>query len=78
VTFARVLSWRRYRRAAYYQVHLQRGAKTVYQVRTFKRTASIRLKLRPGKYHAVVRPAFSTDAGITLGPAILDKILTAA
>jgi hypothetical protein len=78
VTFKRAFSWRRYRGAAYYQVHLQRGVKTVYEVRTLKRTASIRLKLRPGRYHAIVRPAFSTDAGITLGPAILDKIVRAA
>lgn len=77
VTFERAFSWRLHRGAVYYQVHLQRGAKTIYEARTLKRTASIRLQLRPGKYRAVVRPAFPTDAGIILGPAILDKIVRA-
>ncbi|HKD32170.1 MAG TPA: hypothetical protein VKB73_01740 [Gaiellaceae bacterium] len=71
----RVLSWRLYRGAVYYQVHLRQGAKTIYEVRTLKRTASIRLRLRPGRYHAVVRPAVPSDAGIILGPAIMDKIV---
>jgi hypothetical protein len=75
VKVERVFSWRPVRRAAYYQVLLQRGATTVYEARTSKRTASIRLKLKPGRYHAVVRPAISTDAGIILGPAIMDKIV---
>jgi outer membrane biosynthesis protein TonB len=75
VKVERVFSWRPVRRAAYYQVLLQRGATTVYEARTSKRTASIRLKLKPGRYHAVVRPAISTDAGIILGPAIVDKIV---
>jgi len=75
VKVERVFRWRPVRRAAYYQVLLQRGATTVYEVRTTKRTASIRLKLKPGRYHAVVRPAISTDAGIILGPAIVDEIV---
>jgi hypothetical protein len=75
VKVERVLSWRRYRGAVYYQVHLRRGAKTIYAVRTLKRTASIRLELKPGKYHAVVRPAIPGDAGIILGPAIVDQIV---
>jgi hypothetical protein len=75
VKVSRVFSWRRYQGATYYQVYLRRGATTVYQVRTSKRTASIRLALRPGRYHALVRPAFPTDAGITLGPTIMDKIM---
>jgi hypothetical protein len=75
VKVERVFSWRLYRGAVYYPVHLRRGAKTVYQVRTLKRTASIRLTLRPGRYHAVVRPAVPSDAGIILGPAIMDKIV---
>jgi hypothetical protein len=75
VKIERVFSWRPFRRAAYYQVHLQRGTTTVYEVRTSKRTVSIRLKLRPGRYHAIVRPAISTDAGIILGPPIVDKVV---
>ena len=75
VKVERVFSWRPVRGAAYYQVLLQRGARTIYATRTSKRTASIRLKLRPGRYHAVVRPAISNDAGIVLGPAIMDKIV---
>ena len=75
VKVERVFSWRLYRGAAYYQVYLRRGAATVYEARTLKRTTSIRLKLRPGRYHAFVRPAISTDAGIILGPAIMDKIV---
>jgi hypothetical protein len=75
VRVERVFSWRRYRGAVYYQVHLQRGAKTVYEARTLQRTASIRLKLRPGRYHAVVRPAIPSDVGIILGPTIMDKIV---
>jgi hypothetical protein len=35
----------------------------------------MRLKLRPGRYHAVVRPAMPNDAGIILGPAIVDRIV---
>jgi outer membrane biosynthesis protein TonB len=77
VKVERVFSWRPFRGAAYYQVHLQRGATTVYEVRTSNRTASIRLELKPGRYHAIVRPAISTDAGIILGPRILDKIVKA-
>lgn len=75
VKVERVFSWRLYRGAAYYELYLRRGATTVYEVRTSKRTAPIRLKLRPGRYHAVVRPAIPTDAGIILGPAIIDKIV---
>ena len=75
VKVARVFSWRRYRGAVYYQVHLLRGAKTVYAARTLQRTASIRLKLRPGRDHAVVRPAIPSDVGIILGPTIMDKIV---
>jgi hypothetical protein len=75
VKVERVLSWPPYRGAAYYEVYLRRGATTVYEVRTSKLSAPIRLKLRPGRYHAFVRPAISTDAGIVLGPAIMDKIV---
>jgi hypothetical protein len=75
VKVERVFSWRRFRGAAYYQVSLRRGATPVYEARTPKRTASIRLELRPGRYHAVVRPAMPTDAGIVLGPAIVDTIV---
>jgi hypothetical protein len=75
VRVERVLSWRRYRGAVYYQVHLLRGSTTVYSARTLQRTARIRLRLRPGRYHAVVRAAIPGDAGIILGPAILDRIV---
>jgi hypothetical protein len=75
VKVERAFSWRPVRGAAYYEVLLQRGATTIYEARTTKRTASIRLKLRPGRYHAVVRPAISNDAGIVLGPAIVNKIV---
>ena len=71
----RAFSWRPVRGAAYYQVLLQRGATTIYEARNSKRTAAIRLKLRPGRYHAVVRPAIPNSAGITLGSAIVDKIV---
>ena len=75
VKVERVFSWHRFQGAAYYQVSLRRGATPVYEARTPKRTASIRLELRPGRYHAVVRPAMPTDAGIVLGPAIVDTIV---
>jgi hypothetical protein len=33
------------------------------------------LKLRPGTYQALVRPAIPSDAGIVLGAAILEKTI---
>jgi len=75
VNVQRVFSWRLYPGAVYYQLHLQRGSRTIYELRTLKRTASIRLPLRPGTYRTVVRPAIPSDAGIILGPAIIDKVV---
>lgn len=73
----RVFSWHRAAAAVYYQFYLQRGATTIYQTRTVKLTAALpaHLKLRPGTYHALVRPAIPSDAGIVLGTAILEKTI---
>ena len=73
----RVFSWHRAAAAVYYQFYLQRGAATIYQTRTVKLTAALpaHLKLRPGTYHALVRPAIPSDAGIVLGNAILEKTI---
>jgi hypothetical protein len=73
----RVFSWRRYRAAVYYQFYFQRGAKTIYQARTVKLRAALpaRLKLRPGTYRVLVRPAIPSDAGIILGAAIVEKTM---
>lgn len=73
----RVFSWHRAAAAVYYQFYLQRGATTIYQTRTVKLTAALpaHLKLRPGTYHAQVRPAIPSDAGIVLGTAILEETI---
>jgi hypothetical protein len=75
VKVRRVFSWHLYPGAVYYQLHLQRGSKTIYEQRTLEPTASIRLTLEPGTYRTVVRPAIPSDAGIILGPAIMNKIV---
>jgi hypothetical protein len=75
----RVFSWHRAAAAVYYQFYLRRGAATIYQTRTVKLTAALPagLKLRPGTYQALVRPAIPGDAGIVLGAAILEKTIRA-
>ena len=71
----RVFSWRRYPGAVYYQFYLQQGARTIYQARTVNPTAALpaRLKVVPGTYQVLVRPAVPSDAGIILGAAIVEK-----
>ena len=73
----RVFHWRRSAAAVYYQFYLQRGSTTVYQARTVRLRVVLpaRLKLRPGTYTVLVRPAVTTDAGIILGPEILAKTI---
>jgi hypothetical protein len=71
----RVFSWRRYPGAVYYQFYFQQGARTIYQARTVRPTAALpaRLKVVPGTYQVLVRPAVPSDAGIILGAAIVEK-----
>ena len=73
----RLFSWRRDSAAVYYQLYVQRGSTTVYQARTAKLRVVLpaRLKLRPGTYKVLVRPAVTTDTGIILGPEILAKTI---
>lgn len=73
----RVFRWHRYPAAVYYELHLQRGTKTIYETRTVKLSAALpaRLGLRPGAYQVLVRAAIPGDAGIILGPAVLQKTL---
>lgn len=74
----REVSWRRRPAAAFYELHLQRGADTVYETRTT--TASVvlpaGLALRPGRYQMIIRPAIPNSAGITLGEPVLRRTLT--
>jgi hypothetical protein len=74
----RVFNWRRFPGAVYYQFYLQRGSKTVFQARTVQPTARLPAGLRigPGTYRVVVRPAVAGDAGIILGAVILGKTVT--
>ena len=71
----RVFGWPRYPGAVYYQFYLQQGARTIYQARTIRPTAALpaRLKVVPGTYRVLVRPAVPSDAGIILGAAIVEK-----
>jgi hypothetical protein len=71
----RVFGWPRYPGAVYYQFYLQQGARTIYQARTVRPTATLpaRLKVVPGTYRVLVRPAVPSDAGIILGGAIVEK-----
>ncbi len=73
----RAVSWRRYPTAAYYEVYLQRGSKTLYETKTLRPSALLpaHLTLRPGTYHVVVHPAIPSDAGIILGSAIFRKTM---
>jgi hypothetical protein len=73
----RVFSWRRRAAAVYYQFYFQRGATTIYQARTVKLSVALpaRLKLRPGTYQVLVRPAIPSDAGVILGAAIIAKTI---
>jgi hypothetical protein len=73
----RVFSWHRYAAAVYYQFYFRRGGRTIYEARTARLTAALpaHLKLRPGTYHALVRPAIPSDAGIILGPVIVEKTM---
>jgi hypothetical protein len=73
----RVFSWRRRSAALYYQFYFQRGATTIYQARTAKLSVTLpaRLKLRPGSYQVLVRPAIPSDAGVILGAAIVSKTI---
>jgi len=70
-----VFGWPRYPGAVYYQLYLQQGARTIYQARTIRPTAALpaRLKVVPGTYRVLVRPAVPSDAGIILGAAIVEK-----
>jgi hypothetical protein len=74
----RVFNWHRVPGAVYYQFYLQRGSKTVFQARTVKLTARlpVGLKIRPGTYRVLVRPAVPSDVGIILGAAVLGKTVT--
>jgi hypothetical protein len=67
------VTWRRFPAAVYYQVYLQRGLKTLYVTRSVRPRAVLpaHLRLPPGTYHVVVRPAIPSDAGIILGAAVL-------
>lgn len=71
----RAVSWRRYPAAAYYQVYLQRGSKTLYATKTLRPSTVLpaHLALRPGTYRVVVHPAIPSDAGIILGSTIYRK-----
>jgi len=73
----RVVSWRRSPSAVFYELHLQRGVETLYETRTVtpKVVLPARLKLRPGTYHLVVRPAVPSDAGIILGAPVLRRTM---
>ncbi len=73
----RVFSWRRRAAAVYYQFYFQRSGTTIYQARTVKLSVALpaRLKLRPGTYHVLVRPAIPSDAGVILGAAIVTKTI---
>jgi hypothetical protein len=73
----RVFSWPRQPAAVYYQFYFQRGGATIYQARTVKVSAALpsHLKLRPGIYRVLVRPAIPSDAGIILGAAIVEKTM---
>jgi hypothetical protein len=73
----RVLAWRRYAPAAFYVVYLRHGPTTIYRARTTRLTATLpaRLKLRPGIYRVVVRPAVALEAGIVLAPAVAEKTI---
>jgi hypothetical protein len=73
----RVFSWRRHAAAVYYQFYFQRGATTIYQARTVKLSVALpaQMKLRPGTYHVLVRPAIPSDAGVILGAAIVAKTI---
>lgn len=73
----RVFSWPRQPAAVYYQFSFQRGGATIYQARTVKVSAALpsHLKLRPGIYRVLVRPAIPSDAGIILGAAIVEKTM---
>jgi hypothetical protein len=75
----RVFSWHRYPSAVFYELHLQRGAETLYETRTLAPRAVLPagLRLRPGTYHVFVRPAVPGDAGIMLGPAIMRRAIRA-
>jgi hypothetical protein len=74
----RVFNWHRVPGAVYYQFYFQRGSKTVFQARTVRLTARLPtgLKIRPGRYRVVVRPAVASDAGIILGAVVLRKAVT--
>jgi hypothetical protein len=73
----RVITWRRNPAAVYYVVYLQRGTKTIFATSSRRRRTvlPVRLALRPGTYHVVVRPAVPSDAGIILAPPILTKTM---
>ena len=74
----RVFNWHRVPGAVYYQLYLQRGSKTVFQAQTVRPTARLPLglKIRPGAYRVLVRPAVASDAGIILGAVVLGKTVT--
>jgi hypothetical protein len=71
----RVFAWRRYPGAVYYQFYFQRGLRTIFQARTVRPRAALpgSLKVAPGAYRVIVRPAIPGDAGIILGAAIVTR-----
>lgn len=71
----RVVHWRRFPAAVYYELQLQRGTTTVYETRTIELSARLPARLRLGMYHVLVRPAIPSGAGVTLGAAIVEKTL---
>jgi hypothetical protein len=71
----RVFAWPRYPGAVYYQFYFQRGTRTIFQARTVRLRAELpaSLKVLPGVYRVLVRPAIPGDAGIILGPVIVTR-----
>jgi hypothetical protein len=71
----RVFAWPRYPGAVYYQFYFQRGTRTIFQARTVRPRAELpaSLKVLPGVYRVLVRPAIPGDAGIILGPVIVTR-----
>ncbi len=71
----RVFAWPRYPGAVYYQFYFQRGTRTIFQGRTVRPRAELpaSLKVLPGVYRVLVRPAIPGDAGIILGPVIVTR-----
>lgn len=73
----RMVAWSPSRAAAYYQIYLQRGGRTLYQAQTLRTSTTLpaRLTLRPGLYSVVVHSAIPSDSGIILGPVVYRETL---